>query len=435
MKKKIVILGAGLCGLSCAYHLNSDCEIYEKEEKTPQTTGAKSLLWGIGPDGHLLHFKSNYVKNLVLKLLKQNIKPHKRNSWIYSYSSYSRYPFQANLHGLPPEVIKECLLELVKSSKNLNLTGNKLNYISNFKEWIIAKFGEGIGKCFMTPYNCKFWTIPPEKLTCEWIDGFIPVPSLEQILTGTIEDSGELLGYNATFWYPEKGGIEEVALVLSKETKGKIHLSREAVRIDLRKKELKFKTGDKEKFNTIISTIPLPDLIKIIKPLPGEIRNKTKKLKFTSIFLLNLAINIDNISDKHWIYFPEDKFIFFRVGFPRNFSNFNTPRGYSSIYVEVAYSKYKPIDKSSIKKRIISDLIRAKIIPGQSVIEFEHPMDIKYGYVIYDKHYNETRRSILKFLEKNSIYSIGRFGGWRYMSMEDVILDGKKTAEKINNLA
>ena len=37
-----------------------------------------------------------------------------------------------------------------------------------------------------------------------------------------------------------------------------------------------------------------------------------------------------------------------------------------------------------------------------------------------------------EILEKNDIYSIGRYGSWTYCSIEDNILEARELAEKLN---
>jgi UDP-galactopyranose mutase len=102
------------------------------------------------------------------------------------------------------------------------------------------------------------------------------------------------------------------------------------------------------------------------------------------------------------------------------------------LYAEVAYSQNKPIDKRKIEQQIIQDLIKANIITRSDQIKTLDYVDIKYGYVIYDSSYSQIMPRILSFLKRHNIFSIGRYGRWQYMSMEDAILDGMKTAENLN---
>lgn len=63
---------------------------------------------------------------------------------------------------------------------------------------------------------------------------------------------------------------------------------------------------------------------------------------------------------------------------------------------------------------------------------------VDYESIIMDPAYvhieTETTKKIEKAkekLEKNSIYTIGRYGAWIYNSMEDSMVAAKELAEKI----
>jgi len=428
-KKKIMILGAGLAGLSTAWHLQKkriDYRVFEKEPEVGGLCRSKNINgFTFDYDGHLIHFKNRYTFELIRNLLKNNLAKHQRSAWIYSCGRYTRFPFQANLYGLPPAKIQECLLGFIHASNNGRL---QKNTDSSFLGWINSTFGRGIAKYFMIPYNTKFWTMPPQRLTCEWLDGFIPVPSLSQIIEGTVEESKRRFGYNSVFWYPKEGGISRIPRALAEQIKN-INTDCPITEINLDKKEITIGSGTKEKFDYLISTIPLPEIPYLIKDMPKKIGPLFKKLRWNSIFNLNLGIDRLPDSKRHWVYFPEKEFCFFRAGFLHNFSDYLVPANKTSIYVEVSYSKDRPINKNEIVLRIKRDLKKAGLLDKSDNICAEDINDIKYGYPIFDINYRKIREKILRFLTQNNIISCGRYGSWRYMSMEDCLLEGKKIAD------
>ena len=428
-EQTFVILGAGLAGLSAAFFLKENYQIFEKEAAPGGLCRSRKINgYTFDYDGHLLHFKDNGILNLVRKLMKDNLVSIRRDSWISSFGCYTRYPFQANLFGLPKNVIRECILGFIDAQLNGKANKDKR---TNFRQWILNTFGSGIARHFMLPYNNKFWTIPAHRLSWEWVDGYIPVPTIKDLLNGTIAQSKKRLGYNARFWYPCKGGIESLIFAFQKSIRNNIYTLHRATKIDLAKRTVTFQNDRAVRFDNLISTLPLPEMLKLIPNLPTEIRVALSKLKYTSILCLNLGVARENISDKHWIYFPEKRFIFFRVGFPTNFSSSVAPPGKSSLYVEVAYSPNKLVNKNDLVKRILGDLSKAEILSGDDTIEVRDPLDIKYAYIIYDKNYKESKKLIHEYLNRHHIYPIGRYGRWKYMSMEDAILDGKWISESL----
>lgn len=429
IKDDIVILGAGLAGLSTAYHLQTGYSIFEKEK----TAGgmARSIHkdgYIFDYDGHLLHFRNDYTFSLAKQLLNGNLALHKRSSWIYSKSTYTKYPFQANFYGLPMDVVRDCLVGLIKSK--LTSSHNKIDIKSNFEAWICNTFGNGIAEHFMLPYNKKFWTVDVSELTCDWLDGFVPVPSLEDTVTGAISDDTKAYGYNSRFWYPIKGGISELSNGLLSKIKS-LYTGKRAGTIDQYRKDIIFEDGTIKKFETLINTIPLPELSKLLVNLPKDVENAFLMLKWTSVFVLNLGIKKDGITDKHWIYYPEEETIFYRIGFPTSFSMDAAPPKRTSMYVEISYPGDKDIDADKVTSDTISNLKELGFITDEKDIEVCLPIDIKYGYVIYDKNREKAMNLIKSYLKRFGIHTIGRYGGWRYMSMEDVILEGKEVAASL----
>lgn len=428
--EETIILGAGLAGLSAAYHLKKGYALFEKDgEIGGMARSVHKDGYTFDCDGHLLHFRNEYTFNLVSELLNGNLAPHKRNSWVYSKGIFTRYPFQANFYGLPNSVVKDCLMGLIKARV---LSASHLNSNGSFENWIIKTFGEGVANHFMKPYNKKFWTVDLRELTCEWLDGFVPVPDLEDTVTGAISDNTKPYGYNSRFWYPVKGGISE----LVKGFSGKIrsaHVNKKAVTIDQRRKEVVFEDATIKKFKNMITTIPLPELSGLLVDMPSEVQQAFSMLRWTSIYVLNIGIKSDNLTERHWVYYPEENVIFYRVGFPTSFSTDAAPENRISIYAEIAYSDVKKIDKFEALPKAISDLKKCGIISEESDVEICLPMDIKYGYAIYDSNRRHAVQVIKNYLERFGIYTIGRYGSWKYMSMEDVILEGRALAEKMNS--
>ena len=432
-QKRILILGAGIAGLSAAWHLRQKgvpCLVFEKEEEVGGLCRSKRIRgFTFDYSGHLLHFKNPYVFNLVRRLLGERFVKHERSAWVSVCGRYTRYPFQANLFGLPPRVIKECLEGFIRAQKRRR--EGSIKKPMNFSQWTRQTFGEGIARHFMDPYNAKFWTVPPEELTCEWLDGMVPVPSLRQVVEGAKKESTRLLGYNASFWYPRRGGIEQLPRVFSKSLEN-IYTGSKISRIDLDKKEIRMSSGRREKYDVLISTIPLPEMSHLARDLPQEVYAAFQKLRWNSIFNLNLGISPSRDALKrHWIYFPQQTTCFFRVGFPHNFSFDLTPRGKQSLYAEVSYSDRKPINKRQVISRITRDLKKVGLLSPKGKVYAKDINDIEYGYPIYDRYYKTARRKVLGFLKEKGIIPCGRYGSWRYMSMEDAILDGKRAAQSI----
>jgi len=434
LKTDILILGGGITGLSAAYHLkNKNYILLEKEDKVGGLCRSVTDEKGFTYDytGHLLHLKDNYVKKLVAKLLKGNLVTRNRNSWIYSNKVFTRYPFQANLYGLPQNVVQECIQGLVEAklhSSSSTIHNSSFIIHNSFYDFCLKTFGSGISKYFMIPYNEKLWRTSTKELTTEWMGNFVPQPTLHEVVYGAYHDNKEKFGYNATFLYPKHGGIQALIDKL-KDNLPKIKRNIEIYSIDTQKKFVKTCIGDIH-YKNLISTIPLPELVKLIKGAPANVKNASRKLKCTSVLNINIGIKRSKVSDKHWVYFPEKQFAFYRAGFYNNFSEQLCPKGTSSMYIEISYRGSK-ISKQKMLAKALSNLKSAGIIKPSDKIVSKVFLDIPYAYVVYDKNRKSAVDAIKKYLNKKSVHSIGRYGGWEYSTMEDAILQGRAIANKL----
>ena len=430
---EIIIIGAGLAGLSAAYHFDKLGVNYTMIEKESRVGGLCRTYCkeGFTFDKclHVVHMKNPYIKELVMTLFGKNLVEHTRRALVNIYGDMLPYPFQAYFFlSSKKKVVDDCIRGLLETEKN-----KKAN-INNFEEYIKKYFGSGIAEHFMIPYNKKLWTVPLSKLSYDWARKFVPTPSASEVLRniGTYSKADKEWGYNPRFFYPTRGGIEEVSKAFFKKIRrGKVLLEKMPIKIDIKQKRITLDNGEKLSYDALISTIPLPESVNIINKAPINIRRLSSDLRYISIVNFNFGINAENNLNAHWIYFPAKKIIFHRVGFPSNLSPYMAPKGCSSISVEISYSKNKPLEKREIERKIIKDLEKTHILKSPEQIIATKVFDIKYAYVICDEKYFGVRSIIHHFLENHSIFSIGRYGSWDYSTMEDTIIEGRKITEKI----
>src|ERR1043166_10099228 len=213
-----LILGAGLTGLSCAYHLGGEYLLVEKEDEPGGIVRTRIRQNGFLCDGtgHWLHLRDSGIKQLAQTLLPGQLVEHERKAVIHMHGVFTPYPFQANTYGLPREVVLECVLGLLKARHpedfNLKPPADKPK---SFREWIVRTFGDGIARHFMVPYNEKLLGVSLTELRPEYAERFIPRPSLEDVLKGALGFSRESPGHNAKFVYPREGGIGALPAALA----------------------------------------------------------------------------------------------------------------------------------------------------------------------------------------------------------------------------
>ena len=386
MAEPIVILGAGLAGLSAAYHAKKrglPHLLFEREERVGGLVRSEQINgFTFDYTGHLLHMKQERTKKLVLNELglKNDFVMVERNSWVYANGRFTRAPFQANLYGQPDHVIQECLEGILKVSvgagrppapvaKRRVWPARHSRKLETFESWNLRTFGPGIYRHFMEPYNTKLWGIHPSKMTVDFMGRFIPKPSVQQVFEGALSDIGKPMGYNAAFIYPKKGGIEILSRAFGRKVAA--HLKHNAVQIDVKRREITFSNGMRLHYKKLITTLPLTRLCAILKDAPSGVSKAASRLRASSVLNVNFGIKNRNVSSMQWIYVPEPSLPFYRVGFYHNFSSQLAPKGGSSVYAEMSYSVDHPINKKEAPRRI-----RRVPLPRQHPrVRSEHPGD------------------------------------------------------------
>ena len=384
-------------------------------------------------------------------MLRDNFHEQVRESWVYLYGGYQRYPFQGNLYGLPPEVVKECLLGVIAAhgAATHHADGNGHSAPpANFLEWSRRTFGDGITDHFMQPYNFKVWGIDPAKMSSDWIAGRVLTPSLEDVIEGSLQRGRGELGPNARFGYPLKGGCEMFVSGLAKRVKAKggaFAPHRSLVKLDPDRRRATFRVsqaGTQETrletiaYETLYPSIPLPDLVAAIDGVPEAVRLAAAGLPSTAVVCVNLGINREKVTEKHWIYYPEDqnKYIFQRIFVQSNASPFTAPPGHSALTFEISHSKFKPLPvrgKRALIDACVAGLKRTDLWQDGDEVVFEQVLGMPHAYIPFTPERPGHLDVINSYLHARGIYPIGRFGEWKYVNQDGAILSAKRVVESV----
>src|SRR5918992_1558818 len=249
----VVVIGAGPTGLSAAYHLGADSILLEQADRVGGwCRSVEDNGFTFDMAGHIMFSNDPYVHEMYQLLLGTNVHWQDREAWIYSKQVFTRYPFQGALYGLPPDVIKECIVGAIEArfgsltakkpaadkGTNEDYTGPerrgmfeplmKLNGMKkpraytgaerrlnahkgspkSFEEFIYKVWGSGIAKHFAIPYNQKLWAVPLSEMETSWLGGRVPLPNLEEMIEGALSPAPKPMGPNARFGYPLRGGFQ-----------------------------------------------------------------------------------------------------------------------------------------------------------------------------------------------------------------------------------
>lgn len=424
----VAIIGAGLTGLSASIALREAGIPHRVFERSEQVGGyaVTNTEQGYRFDctGHLLHLRDPALRDEVFAWLDEEPLEIQRRSSVWSHGTYTRYPFQANTFGLPPQVAYECLLGFVQARSAPTPPTPQ-----NFEEYCLAHFGPGFSRHFMLPYNARLWGIEPRELTAAWCQRFVPVPRLEDVIAGAVGLLDRELGYNQRFYLPRLG-IGQLPRAMLKRS-GTIELCRAPIRLDTRQRQLVF-PDEIVHYGVLVNTAPLPSLLHLTSDLPPEVAAAARRLRATPLYYLDVALDGPCLQDSHWVYVPERKYPFYRVGCYSHFSPEMAPPGKAGLYVELV-DRQPPI-LPELLPSLGQELMQMGLIRSSSDVLFARLRHLDPAYVIYDHSYEPALAAVWPFFAEASIVSTGRYGGWNYSAMEDALQFGREAARKAQSL-
>lgn len=405
-----LVLGAGVTGLSYINFLKDKNYIILEKENTVggycRTNYKDGFVWDFA--GHFFHFNNEKIKKFFLeKINKDELIYQKKNTKIYYKNKFINYPFQKNIHQLNKKEFIDCLYDLFNKVE-------KDNY-KNFLEMLHGKFGKAITEKFLKPYNEKLYACSLKELDANSMGRFFPYTNKEEIIKNMKENKNT--SYNDKFLYPKRGAYIFIETLLRNIDTEKILLNEEIQEINSKEKYVKTRTYI-IKYKNLVNTIPLLDFIKYENI---NFYSKVKKyFKFNQVLVFNIGLNRkDYRKDIHWIYYSENCYNFYRIGFYNNILKEDK----LSIYVEIGFKEDKKIDVEKEFKKTINNLKDVGIINSEDQIVSYENIIMRPAYVHINKESNEYKKIYKEQLEEKDIYTIGRYGDWKYCSIEDSVLD------------
>lgn len=423
MNYQYVIIGSGPTGLGAAYRLKelgiNDFIILEREAYVgglaTSFVDENGFLWDIGGHVQFSHYK--YFDDLMVKALGEDgWLNHQRESWVWMRNRFVPYPFQNNIKYLPKEDMWKCLEGLIKLYKN-PLNGKP----KNFKEWIMATFGEGLAEVFMIPYNFKVWAHPAEEMNAVWVGERVAVTDLQRVTENILFDKDDFSwGPNNTFQFPKHGGTgaiwKAVGDLVGLEN---VALNADVQRVDPQAKQITLADGRTVGYQTLLSTIPLDKFTQKIDGFPERLTDRAQGLKHSSTNVVGIGLKgkpKPDLAPKCWMYFPEDNSPYYRITVFSNYSPNNVPdiNQYWSLMTETSESSHKPVNRETLLDDTIKALLEDGLIESEDQVVSKFLYSTDYGYPTPSVERDGILKDVLPALEPMDIYSRGRFGAWKY---------------------
>lgn len=421
---KIGILGGGLAGLTVAAHLGEPCEVLEGEERPGghcQSVCEEGFTFDAGGP-HIMFSRNKQTLDYMVSLLGKNIRVGRRDNKIYYRGKYVKYPFENGLYDLEPQDRYECLIGCLRNDSPAP---------TNFKEWMYHIFGQGITEKYMLPYNEKIWKINTAEMNLDWVDGRVPRPPVEDIVKAAVGVETEGYTHQLNFFYPERGGIEALPAAMATKVE---HITNGFPIRNIRRKGDKWTVSDgrrEREYTSLVATIPIHELVKIVEDVPVEIQETVAKLRYNSLITVTVAVPAGKIPDYTAIYVPEPSIIFHRLSFPAIFSPENAPRGVTLIQAEITVNSWDPLWQASdaeLTKRVLDGLEAMELLK-RSEVYYQKVVRTPYGYVVQDFQIRTGLKRAKAYFEEIGLPLCGRVAEFEYINMDQCIERGIAVAE------
>ena len=426
----VVVLGSGMAGFGAAYRLHQEGiqpMMYDKNSfyggHTTSFRYETGFIFDVGP--HISFTKDTRIQNLFAESVDQKFESIKVSLNNYWQGHWPKHPVQLNLHGLPSDLVVKVISDFVDEQ---HAPERKIN---NYADWLYASYGKAFAENFPMKYTRKYHLTPAENMSTDWLGPRMYRPNLDEVLKGALSEPVAYEHYVSHFRYPSEGGFNRF---LNKFVPmGNLNLNHELTHVDAKARKLTFANGKVVEYDSLVSSVPLPELIAMMPDVPQDVQAAAKKLACSTCVLVNIGVNREDLSQAHMTYFYDEDFCYTRLGFPHMLSSKNAPEGKGSIQAEVYFSsKYKPFSGKPEDwiEPVIKDLRRCGLLREDDEILSRKAMLLKYANIIFDLERADALKIVHGYLDELKISYCGRYGDWGYLWTDESFKSGENAATR-----
>ncbi len=347
---------------------------------------------------------------------------HEAASLCWDDGYWLRHPVQNNLFPLPVEE-KVALIE--------GLARQEQGEIRNYRDWLVQQYGTPIAARWPLIYTRKYWTIPAEEMGTGWIGPRMRQAALNEVLLGAMAERAPNTYYVSVMRYPKKGGYR--AFIEPLIEAAEIRCGAHVVSVDQLGRRVRLADGEELPFRLLVSTMPLPSLVAMMRDVPEEIRADAASLFATRVDLISIALRRPEVSPSLWFYIYDQDVLAARVYSPSWKSPDNAPPGCCSLQWEIYSSCRRPLQASvaEMTENCLAAMERMGLAARSDVI-FTHHKQLPFGNVVFDLGMEERRDRVRAWVEAQGIGVAGRFGEWAYLWSNQSFMSGCAAVDRLH---
>ena len=426
MNEEIIILGAGVAGLGAMRALPG-ARVFEAASHPGGHCYSHELDGVYFDEGaHICHAKDpDWLKLLygaagdVEKISACDVRNVWRDQWI-------GYPVQNNLRDLPLTERTKALKDFVRA-----VSEHRGAAPANYLEWCRTQYGDFLTDHFYRLYTDKYWRVGMEELGTDWLGGRLLPSQIDRIVEGAFSEPCDSQAVFAQFHYPARGGFYAFFESLFKDQS--ITYNEQAIAVNADRREVVFQSGRVESYEALASSIPLPDLVRMMPSVPGEVQAAAAALRHIQLLVVNLIIDRPDLTPCHWFYIYDPDVDVSRVKVNSNVAPRSVPTGRTALQCEIFRRMDESMPEEELTHKAISDLAKLlRFDPAKDVCAIKS-VPVSHAYVISDLQRPAAVETIIPWLEERGIYPMGLFGRWKFIWSDAAFSSGQETAQRILN--
>lgn len=273
-----MILGAGPAGIGAALPLGRDAALLEAHTSIGGLCGTLELggaVFDVG--GHSFHPE---VRDLVFRSLEMC--EQKRIARCYSRGALISYPFQAHFRQLrDPSIVEKCARGLRAATRGRGA--------AHLEGSLRERFGPGIARHFLLPYNRKLWARDLRGLSADWIPERVCGADTRAETPAADAGARRPLEEDTVVAYPARGGFGEILRALARQVRD-FRPGMRATRVEPSRRRLVTEGGSTFAWDRLVSTLPLPELRNITQGVPESLRAAAGRLEHVSLKLVLVVV-------------------------------------------------------------------------------------------------------------------------------------------------
>ena len=418
-----LVIGAGAAGLAAAFALEQDVIVLEARDLPGglcDTIELQGAFFDLG--GHSFHSPHASVRDLIFDLLPMY--EQKRQARCFVQGEMISYPFQKHFAQLnQPEIVEECRRFSPSQVHNIDCE------ILNFGDYLINRFGEGICRNFLLPYNRKLWGSDLSRLSANWVS---------ERIEGSGSQKGDFsagkrvpLQDDSIVAYPAQGGFSAITSALAQRV-ADLRCGNNLVSVNILNKTATTSDGTVYNWKKLITTIPLNLFCEKISEFPRQLSTMVSQLEFLPLHVVFVVLNHSVETDIQRIYCSEENIQSHKIVINHNSSEYLRSLPHSGISAEIALPPERLLNLDDVESHFVKSLLEMRMIKSGDEVIATKRQSIRYGYPVPTHSRESVVAAVKSWLGERDIYCLGRFGEWDYINSDEAIARGLLLGRALN---